>query len=395
MPRPPDYVAVTAARAGYIGHVVRALIKTGWAITQAPNSGKLVRNQQLIVLGMPNRKVSLRVFVYKVTQSSRGRGHERRIEITSTYSGGLASEPGYNDVVLGYDLDRTVFVGLDPVRLRHGGITSNASSFLEAGGLKRNDEAPFVILLRQTRIFPEGEYQAFFRPQRIGEYLLNYDAIHSGAYDIAGGGDEGPLPRGWDKDNIGEVKRRNAKGNVLVLSRDEEIIIRTTHLSKKALKEVIDGAKKRRPRTLTPEEQRAIQQRQEQNGFLGEQFVVDYERKKLKRAGRDDLAAKVDWISRRSVSEGYDISSFDVKTGENKYIEVKSSERSGCTFDISANEWTRAKELGRKYYIYRVIDVRDDASIDLKLRNPVQLEKKGILEITASGWRVRTKGVVN
>src|SRR2546425_13369946 len=187
MARSRGRVVVSASAAGHIGVVVRALTGGGWALSRAPSNGRLFRNRQLIVLQTPDRTTSLRLLVYKVTRSSRGREHERRVEITTTYGHGLEPVPGFSDVVLGYDPESHGLVGLDPVRLRHGGETSNASSFLEAGGLRRNKNAPFVILLRQTRIFPEGEYQAFFRPECLGEYLANFTAIHAGAYDVTGG----------------------------------------------------------------------------------------------------------------------------------------------------------------------------------------------------------------
>ncbi len=384
----PQHVEVVPSRAGYIGQVVRALVQTGWVPRQAPANGRLLRNRQLIILQTPNRTLHLRILAYKVGRSGRGREHERRVEITSTYSGGLESEEGYSDIVLGYDVDAKVFVGLDPDRLHHGGETSNASSFLEAEGLRRDDSVPFVILLRQTRLFPEGEYQAFFRPERIGEYLMNYTAIHSGAYEITGVGEVAPLRVEWDEDDIGTVYRRMARDNVLVLDNYAYRAPRTGRLTRQALTESKQGPKKRRPRQITPEELRAIHQRQEENGLLGEQFVLSSEKRMLTGAGRSDLADRVDWVSKRSVGEGYDIRSFDPNTEESRFIEVKSSDGSNRTFDVSANEWSKARELGRQYYIYRVVNVRGVATIDAVLQDPVRLEREGHLEISASGWHV-------
>lgn len=379
---------VVSSQAGYIGQVARALVQTDWVPQQAPANGRLLRNRQLIVLRTPHRTLPLRILVYKVAQSGRGRGHERRVEITSTYSGGLEPKEGYSDIVLGYDVDAKVFVGLDPDRLRYGGETSNASSFLETRGLRRDDNVPFVILLRQTRLFPEGEYQAFFRPERISEYLMNHTAIHSGAYETTGVGEVAPLHAEWDEEPIGTLDRRTAINDVLVLNNNAYRSARIGRLTREALTESKQGPKKRHPRQFTPEELRAIQQRQEENGVLGEQFVFTFEKQMLTEAGRADFAARVDWVSKRSVGEGYDISSFDPSTEEPRFIEVKSSEGSGRAFEISANEWNKARELGRRYCIYRVINVRSIPAIDAVFQDPVRLEREGHLEISPSGWRV-------
>src|SRR5690348_4806595 len=95
-------VEITSSSVGHVGHVVRALVQTGWFPTRCPAGGRLVRNKQLIVLKSSNQTISLRLLVYKVTRSGRGRDHERRVEITSTYGHGLEPETGFNDAVLGY-----------------------------------------------------------------------------------------------------------------------------------------------------------------------------------------------------------------------------------------------------------------------------------------------------
>lgn len=326
--------------------------------------------------------------VYKVTQSSRGRSHERRVEITSTYSGNLEEERGYTDVVLGYEPSLKVFVGLDPIRLRHGGETSNASSFLEVAGLQRTPAAPFAILVRQTSIFPEGESQAFFRPERIGEYLLNVAAIHSGAYRVAGVSAADPLDRNWSKRPLGKVALANAKGTALTLERAQSMSARTIRLTNRAIDAADDDQQSYIVRNLTPAELRAILQRQEENGYLGEQFVYEYEKTALRAAGRQRLAKRVEWTSQRVVGAGYDISSFDPKTGTARYIEVKSCSRINNTFNTSLNEWRSAKKHGNRYYIYRVINVRSNPTINHKLMNPVKLESEGALQISESGWTV-------
>src|SRR5207302_5361867 len=110
-------VEVLFARAGHVSAVVRALLGSGWAVDQVPDGGRLPRNGLRLVLRATHGEVRLRLFVYKVTGSSRGRPDERRIEITSTYQKGLTHLRRYRDVVLGYDADHDVFIGVDPERI--------------------------------------------------------------------------------------------------------------------------------------------------------------------------------------------------------------------------------------------------------------------------------------
>ena len=86
------------------------------------------------------------------------------------------------------------------------------------------------------------------------------------------------------------------------------------------------------------------------------------------------------------MGEGYDILSFDL-AGDEKWIEVKSTSGSGYVFEMSENEWEKAKRGGYKYYIYRVTRVRTKPQIKI-FRNPRDLEKKGLLVKAAAGWRV-------
>lgn len=92
-------------------------------------------------------------------------------------------------------------------------------------------------------------------------------------------------------------------------------------------------------------------------GDRGEQIVVMEERRILKKAGRADLANKVDQISKRDDSIGYDIKSYD-ENGTEKYIEVKSTLKSVdfCNIFISSNELQISKNKNN-YYFYIVYDI--------------------------------------
>src|SRR5207249_1769425 len=124
----------------------------------------------------------------------------------------------------------------------------------------------------------------------------------------------------------------------------------------------------------------------QENGRLGEEHVLNAERKRLKKAKRADLAARVQWVSQESVAEGYDIISFE-DTGVERFIEVKATAGKQNTFEMSDNEWKEACRLGERYLICRVTNVRDDPSRTY-IRNPRQLEIEGKVQKTTTGWRV-------
>src|SRR2546426_19890 len=108
MPR----IEVTAPSKSHLLSVVQNLVATGWTPVSVPTAGRLVRNGQRLILRGGDEETRVRLFVYKVTGSSRGKPDERRIEITSTYQKGLQRLRGYRDCVLGFDPDRNMFVGV-------------------------------------------------------------------------------------------------------------------------------------------------------------------------------------------------------------------------------------------------------------------------------------------
>jgi Domain of unknown function (DUF3883) len=73
---------------------------------------------------------------------------------------------------------------------------------------------------------------------------------------------------------------------------------------------------------------------------LGEEFVFNLERHRLKEAGRDDLASRVQWVS-QTIGDGlgFDISSFDVADESERMLEVKATGLGKFfPFYVTANE---------------------------------------------------------
>lgn len=363
--------------------VLAALTRAGWSILSAPEGGSIIRNGQLIAMRSGDSEVRVRLFVYKVTGSGRAKPDERRIEITSTYQKGLPRPRGFSDVVLGYDTVSDVFVGVDPKRIEHGGQTGNASSFFDRDGLSGCQPDSILIRPRNARLFPGGlEFHAFLRPTRLAEYLFNFRNIHDGSY-AGGGAFSGPAP----SVSTPSLTAARAGGDQLILGGRPYRKVR-----KRIVQSLLDSFERGdiealHRMCLGPEALLELKRQMEENGRLGEEFVLNTERRALRRAGRPDLAAKVKWVSQSSVFAGYDISSFE-PSGRPKWIEVKATSGTHRVFEMSDHEWRTACRAGPKYYIYRVTSVRATPSLEV-VRDPRALERSGSITKTASGWRVR------
>jgi hypothetical protein len=91
-------------------------------------------------------------------------------------------------------------------------------------------------------------------------------------------------------------------------------------------------------------------------GKQGEAVILQHEIQELCRAGRNDLAKKVDWVAQRSDAFGYDIHSF-TPDGTDKLIEVKTTRMpftSNPSFTVSAKEYDVGCEQKDRYYICSV-----------------------------------------
>lgn len=385
-----DYINISAPSNSHILTVIKGLVQTGWIPIESPNKGKLIRNGQLIVLKTSKQDTRIRLFMYKVGDSGRDKPYERRIQITSTYRTGLTSEPDYQDVVLGIDVERNIFVGVDPARMSFGGDTGNASSFFDREGLEWNK--PNEILIRprtaKLKLFPNGvEFHAFFQTSCLAEYLLNVELIHAGKY-IAYNSYLGQVrSNNLSEENL-RIQREQASGDILILKAPVFDVVREK-ISEEIIVDYEQGntAKLRRAK-LSPEKLRDIKLRCEENGYLGEEFVLNYERNRLQELNLVSLADQVKWISQESASEGYDILSFE-EDGSERWIEVKSTSGRGKVFEMSNNEWETAVQAGNKYYIYRVTDVRSKKPQINIYPNPKQLESQGLITKSASGWQIK------
>lgn len=91
---------------------------------------------------------------------------------------------------------------------------------------------------------------------------------------------------------------------------------------------------------------------------LGEQFVLDLERYRLKSAGRDDLAQRVVWAS-QDIGDGlgFDILSFDEADESERMLEVKTTGLGKFfPFYVTSNEVRCSEDIPQQYHLLRVFD---------------------------------------
>ena len=92
-------------------------------------------------------------------------------------------------------------------------------------------------------------------------------------------------------------------------------------------------------------------------GEQGEQLVINYERWRLIKAGKEDLVDKIEWISKNlGDGTGYDILSKNIN-GSDRYIEVKTTKLSKETpFYLTKTELSFASLKRNNFYLYRVFN---------------------------------------
>ncbi len=102
-------------------------------------------------------------------------------------------------------------------------------------------------------------------------------------------------------------------------------------------------------------------------GAAGEAFVLNFERARLIRAGKETLAERIEHVSvDRGDGAGFDIRSFE-SSGADRLIEVKTTRYGQETpFYVSRNELAVSRERDASYHLYRVFDFRRRPSLFLK-----------------------------
>lgn len=148
-------------------------------------------------------------------------------------------------------------------------------------------------------------------------------------------------------------------------------------------------------RKITQLEVEALIERNRENARKAEEYVVEFEKERLRTLGRYAEADRVVRVSELEANAGYDIKSFNGETQEvffSRFIEVKSSKHSSINFFWSINEIETASKLRDSYWIYFIGDFNGRASEEL---NPILFQdpKRSIMtnpafKVSASEYRV-------
>lgn len=128
-----------------------------------------------------------------------------------------------------------------------------------------------------------------------------------------------------------------------------------------------DGSEPSSPRKRTGRKNIDFAGREAKNrklGELGEEFVLEFEHRRLETSGHQDLAKRIEHVSKtQGDGLGFDILSFD-ESGSERFIEVKTT-NSGRSYPflISRNEVAFSHENPERYALYRVFKFRTDKKL--------------------------------
>ena len=126
-------------------------------------------------------------------------------------------------------------------------------------------------------------------------------------------------------------------------------------------------------------------------GKLGELIVVEFEKRRLSKAGREDLTGRVNWHrdDESNRTPGWDVSSFDID-GSELFIEVKASEGAKISdVELTVNEWVQAEKYADsgKYKIYLVSEVFGTPTIQI-INDPAKMVNEGQLSLSVIRYQL-------
>ena len=111
------------------------------------------------------------------------------------------------------------------------------------------------------------------------------------------------------------------------------------------------------PARITRPDYAAVEARNRALGLAGELAVADLEHRRLVKAGKSKLAARIDHVSLTDGDgHGFDILSFE-ETGQERLIEVKTTRsRAETPFFVSRNELKVSRDRADVYHLVRVFN---------------------------------------
>ncbi|HWL62335.1 MAG TPA: DUF3883 domain-containing protein [Steroidobacteraceae bacterium] len=115
----------------------------------------------------------------------------------------------------------------------------------------------------------------------------------------------------------------------------------------------------RTARRATKRDYLLLESRNRSLGLAGEQFIAEFEARRLHAAGQKSLAERVEHVAGvRGDGLGYDVLSFEV-SGEERFLEVKTTDFGASTpFYVSRNEVAFSEERSGQFILARVHEFR-------------------------------------
>lgn len=109
------------------------------------------------------------------------------------------------------------------------------------------------------------------------------------------------------------------------------------------------------------------EQNNRQLGEEGEKLIMEYEKWRLMKAGKNNLVDKIEWISKDlGDGAGFDILSKN-NNGTDRYIEVKTTKLTKETpIYLSRNEWRFAQDKEQEFFLYRIFNFAESPQIFIK-----------------------------
>jgi len=167
----------------------------------------------------------------------------------------------------------------------------------------------------------------------------------------------------YDKDKVwelfdGKLKVRDILNEVGLLIPDKEGKYTKINPKYDKNKRLVKYSNEKNP--ITQKKIEEDLEKKKEVGKIAEKFVLDFEKKRLRKHKHYDESEKVKQISQDWANKGYDIDSFDGESENlvhDRFIEVKGTTSKNFSIFWSQNEIQKAKELGKKYFIYFISEI--------------------------------------
>ena len=167
---------------------------------------------------------------------------------------------------------------------------------------------------------------------------------------------------------------------------------------KRVSEQIVKYFPKKKSAKLSEEELHKLLAKQIEIGSEAEEIAIKYEEKRLRELGKEELIAGITRVSKKNVSEGYDIASFNgdvITTVYDRFIEVKATTGESPYFYWSENEIEVAKEKQDRYFVYLYTNLRNETKRKLTvIQNPYHeiFEKDFSDKKEISTWRIMWHG---